>query len=486
MNLTLDNATLLLVAGTLYLLLPLSVWLILRMPRQRAPLVWCTGGMVGGVGLLLIGARGQIHDVVSYAVGQPLLAVGAWLTAQSLRIDIGRAWSWWLIGLGTLAYAGLLALLLPLASAPTLGVVIRLANLGVLLLLIWAAWQVSQAEKSRNALTIAAAYALQAGGVLANLWAAAMGSSDIVVATSGPVGVAVSLLTLLVALVASMAYLGLALDRAELSHLSVARQVARTQQRQERRQALVHLDRERLLSMLTDSLGHAMTQPLTAALLRVETELRALQLAPLNVTRLQTGLTHVVSELRRTGETVERIRHFLRPAPTQGAPVNLTAVLRQVHLLLRQEAINRQTALQFPARMPAVWVLGDELQLAQAVLQLVRNAMDAVNNSALKRVTVTLESGPEQVRLCVRDTGPGLPAEVLQREPDAVAHQAHSLQGIGLFVVESIARQHHGSLLLDNLASLGAVVTLVLPCHHAHDASDESAPFHPRPEHLGL
>ena len=479
MNLTLDNATLLLVAGTLYLLLPLSVWLILRMPRQSAPLVWCTGGMLGGVGLLLIGARGQIHDVVSYAVGQPLLALGACLTAQSLRIDTGRAWSWWLVGLGTLAYAGLLALLLPWVSAPTIGVVNRLANLGVLVLLTWAAWQLGQAEKSRNALTIAVAYALQAGGELANLLAASMGSSDILVAASGPVGVAVSLLTLLVALVASMAYLGLALDRAERSHLSVARQVARAQQWQERRQALVHLDRERLMSMLTDSLGHAITQPLTAALLRVETELRALQLAPLNAGQLQNGLTHVVSELRRSGETVERIRHFLRPAPTQGAPVDLTAVLRQVHLLLHQEALNRQTALQFPARMPPVWVLGDDLQLAQAVLQLVRNAMDAVNNSAHRRVTVTLEAGPEHVRLCVRDSGPGLPREVLQREFAHANQHAHSLQGIGLFVVESIARQHHGSLLLDNLGSLGAVVTLVLPCHHPHDAPDESAPLPP-------
>ena len=66
MSLSLDNSTLLLVAGTLYLLLPLSIWLILRMPRERAPLIWCVGGMLGGMGVLLMGARGQIHDLRSY------------------------------------------------------------------------------------------------------------------------------------------------------------------------------------------------------------------------------------------------------------------------------------------------------------------------------------------------------------------------------------------------------------------------------------
>lgn len=475
MSLSLDNSTLLLVAGTLYLLLPLSIWLILRMPRERAPLIWCVGGMLGGMGLLLMGARGQIHDLLSYAVGHPLLALGAWLVAQSLRMDTGRAWSWWLIGLGTLAYAAVLALLLPYASAPTIGVVIRLVNLGVLVLLIWAAWQVGQSEKSRNALTIAVVYGLQACGVLSNLISASMGSSDILIAASGPVGVVVNLLTLIVALVASMAYLGLALDRVERSQLSVARQAARTQQWQERRRALVHLDRERLLSMLTDSLGHAMTQPLTAALLQVETQLWALRQAPLNVARLQNGLEYLVSELRRTGETIERIRHLLRSTPTQGKPVDMTAVLRQVDLLLRQEAINRRTVLQFPARMPPVWVLGDELQLSQALLQLVRNAIEAVQGAAERRVSVTLESKLEQVRLYVSDSGPGLPKEVLLREFAQTAQHAHSLQGIGLFVVESIARQHHGSLLLDNPGSCGAVVTLVLPCHHPLVAPDEPA-----------
>ena len=476
MNLNLDSRTLLLVAGTLYLLLPWSVWLVLRMPRQQAALVWCLGGMVGGLGLLLMGARDPWDHGLSDAVGQPLLALGAVLVAQSFQMDLGRAWPWRSVAVGAAACAAVLAGMFWWVDTDLLGRVSGGVNMGALLWLMWAAWQVGRAERSRNAMTLAWAYTVQAGGLMANWVGSLLGTSDISMAHSGPVGVGLSLLTLTVALVASMAYLGLALDRSELSHLSLARQRARTQQWQERREALVELDRERLLSVLADSLGHAITQPLTAALLRVETEIMPLKFGALDPQRLAQNMAHVVLELRRASETIERIRHFLRPAPTQGAPVDLTAVLRQVDLLLRQEAINRQIALHFPARMPPMWVLGDALQLAQAVLQLVRNAMDAVSDLAQRRVTVTLVATPEQVRLSVRDSGPGLPAEVLQREPDAVAPKAHSLQGIGLFVVESIARQHHGSLLLDNPPSLGAVVTLVLPCHHPHAASDESVP----------
>lgn len=478
MSLILDNRTLLLVAGALYVLLPLSVWLILRMPRQQAALTWCAGGVVCGIGLLLMGAHGQLANEISYAMGHPLWTLGALLVSQSLRMDCDRAWSWWPLGLGVLGFAGVLLVLLPWAPPEQLGVLIRAVNLLSVGLLIISAWQLARAEKSRNALTIAVAYGVQALSTAINLLMAVLGFSHITVQQTCVAGALVSLTTLAVALVASMAYLGLALERAERTRLAAARELARQQQWQEKRQALAHLDRERLLCTLTDSLGHAMAQPLTAALLRVQTELQALKMGVVNEKRLQIGLGHVVSELRRTGETVDRIRHFLRPAPTLSAPVDLTQVLRRLDLMLRQEAINHQTQLvfKFKRQREPVWVLGDELQLTQAVLQLVRNALRAVSQISQRQVTVSLNRTERQVRLCVSDSGPGLPPEVLRRTAKPMAHAAHSLQGVGLFVVEGIALSHHGELLLDNSAYSGAVVTLVLPCqpcpsHPPHDST---------------
>ena len=72
----LNIRTLLLVAGGMYVLIPFSVWFALGLPRQRLPLLWCVGGFLAGVGLVLMGLRGKIDDGLSYVLGQPLMCFG--------------------------------------------------------------------------------------------------------------------------------------------------------------------------------------------------------------------------------------------------------------------------------------------------------------------------------------------------------------------------------------------------------------------------
>ncbi len=466
----LDNRTLLLVAGTLYVLLPLSTWLVLRWPRQVAPRVWTAGGVIGGIGLLLMGLRGHVPDGLSYVVGQPLLALGAALVAQSLRMDLGRPWPWSWLAAATGLYAGVLAILLPWANASVLGVLIRSVNLGVVLLLVVSAWQVGQREDSRNARTIAGVYGVQALGIMANLWNAILGTRDIQTLASQPVSVAVSLLTLLVALSASMAYLGLALERSVRLQVLSAREHARQQEWLARRDALVALDRERLMTVLTDSLGHAMAQPLTAAMVRVQMAQRLVRAPAQDGPLLQETLGHVVRQLRRTSDTIDQVRQWVRPPRFSTAPVDLSDLLQALGQLLRQEAINRGVRLDWHGLETPVWVSGDGLQLSQAVLQLVRNALQAVSEpapslkaTARPQVRVQLETAGATARLRVTDNGPGFAQEWLQSMGQDGVRPPQRLQGMGLFVAQSIAHLHQGSLTLSNSVSGGACASLELP-----------------------
>jgi len=459
----LDNRTLLLVAGGLYVLLPLSVWVVLRMPRQPAPVLWCSGGVLGGVGLMLMGLRGAVPDTLSYLVGQPLIALGAMLLAQSLRLDLGRAWASQRVALVAAVYTGILWALLDSEQVLAVDGIIRSVNLLAVLLLARAAWQVGRAEGSRNAMLIAAGFCVQAAGILANLVNSLQGSVDLHTLSGSRVAVAVSLVTLLVSLVSAMGYLGLALERMARRQLASARELSRATQRHERREALVRLERERLLSILADSLAHQIMQPLTAALLRVRTGQRQLALGALDSERQTRWVEHAVEDIRRAGATVERVRGLIRPVSPRQEPVDMRAVLRDVQQLLRQEAIIRQVGVRFSLPAQRAHVMGDALELCQAVLQVARNAMAALAGQPRRELSVVLDAMGDQVRVLIADTGPGFPGTSLRPASGQGLPRLRSLQGIGLFVVQSIVERHQGEVLLSPSQSGGAVVTMSFP-----------------------
>lgn len=473
----LDNRTLLLVAGGMYVLLPLCTWLVLRMPRQAAPVLWCAGGVLGGVGLVLSGLRGRVDDFLSYVVGQPMLALAVLLVTQSLRHDLGKVWPWRYVWMLTGLYAAALWMLLPGTPAAVLGVMIRGVNLAVVLSLVATAWRVGRAEGSRNATTIAVAYAFQAAGIVFNLVNAWHGSPDIQVNPGSNVSVAVNLLVLMVSLVAAMSYLGLSLERSVRTHIALVQEMTRAEQRQQRRKELVALDRDRMLSVLANSLGHALTQPLTAALVRVQTMQRQMARPTPDLERLKHGVGHVIHEIRRASETVERIRHLVQPLSTRTMAVELQSLLRDVDLLLRQEAINRQITMRFPEPGEPAWIMGDPLQLRHALLQVLLNAMSAITDRQTREVTVTLRRTQQKLIISVSDSGPGLPAAMLQQKQHSGAvAKVDSLQGIGLFVVQSILKAHHAQLLMENDPAGGAVVTLELPRHHPTESPSHASP----------
>jgi signal transduction histidine kinase len=459
-----DNRTLLLAAGSLHVLLPACVWLVLGMPRQRAPLHWCAGGMMAGTGLVLMGLRGSVPDALSYLVGQPLMLLGSLALAQSLRLDLGRAWRWrWLV-LVTALYTALVAVMLQQASLPTLGMGLRAANLVAVVLILEAAWKLAHAENSRNASLITAGVGLQAAAILTNLVHAARGSSDIQTLQSSHWSVTASLLMLLVSLMVSMGYLGMGLERSRRRQLHLAREVAGAEQWRERRDALVRRDRERLLGLLADSLCHEVLQPLTAALLRLQLAQRQLN-AGADRQALLPAVDDVIRNLRQAIETVQRIRCFVRPLSNNCAPVELGALIRDLSLLLSKTVQDKQLDLRLTLPDAPVWVMGDALQLSQALLQLVRNATTALQGRRPQVVQIGLACRENQIQLTVSDTGPGLPAAVLQRHDRSSGAWPRSLEGIGLFVVRSIVLRHEGTLLLGNVPTGGAEVAVVLPRH---------------------
>lgn len=463
MTLGLDARTLVLVAGGMCMLLPLSIWMILRMPPQFAPLLWCVSNLLGGVGLILMALRGRIDDFLSYGLGNPLLAIGLLGAAQSLRLELGRPMPWRWITWFAFVYAGSTWVLLAVADPKAMVFLAPIFNFVALSALVVSAWQIGREQSSRNAMTIAVAYGVEALCVIVNLLNALKGSSPMRTFASDRVAVAVGLLTLIVVIVASMGYLGLALERMVRRNLALAADMELARQWQERRRTLVALDRERTLMMLAGSLGHALTQPLTAAMLRFQTCIRRIASGAIQPAALLEALEKAGDDIRRTSEIVQRIRNFVRPSEVCHIPLDLVPLLGEVEKLLRQEAINRKIHLVFDLGDAPVWVTADALQLSQAVLQVLHNAMTAATSKKPQWVRLSLRTTNTDARIQVSDSGPGLSMSLL-KEPFGADRSFHqSMHGIGLFVVRDIVQQHHGRLELQNSTTAGAIVSIVLP-----------------------
>lgn len=461
MNVVLDQRTLILLVSVFYLVLPPAVWLVLGRPRTRGPVLWCGGSLLGGVGFALMGMRGAIPDALSYLVGQPLLILGALMATQSLRSDLARPWPWSALLGAVLGYAAVLAYLLDNAQAPTLGALIRAANLTVMLGLVHAAWAVSRAERSRNALTIALAYGAQILGIVVNLASSWRGSSDIHTLQGSVANQVAYLIMILVGLVGSMAYLGLALERSHASAFGLAQEASRREQWRKRRQAMAQADRTHLLVLLTESLSQALLQPLTGASLNLQLAQRELRKQPQGSAQARQWLSEVIAGILSANATIERIRALVKPAPRHPETVDLARVLQDVQQLVRAQTMSQKTLLQLDPVPQDTTLRGDRIALTHALLQLLHNALTAVNTQALREVRLSVWQDGHQVGIRVSDSGPGFTDATLQAMKSRFQPAQASLQGTGLQVVRSIVKQHGGQMSLSNPPTGGACVSLL-------------------------
>jgi signal transduction histidine kinase len=438
---------------------------------QRAPVLWSAGGFLAGLGVVLMSLRARVSDEVSYVIGQPLMLLGILLAIMSLRADLrGRAVWVGLVAVG-FVYALLLWWLLPAATHQTLGMVIRAVNMTAMLTLALTAWQVALSEASRSARVIALAFGLQAVGIGVNLVNASLGSSDIHTLAGGSAIVLTSLVFLVCSIAASVGFFGLFLERATRREVQEAEALARWQQWRDRNSLIVQLELERILSVLSRSLGPEIRQPLTAATLHVQHGQRMLLQGSEAAEPLLAVVERVIHNIRRTDDTTRRMRHLLTPPRHDAEAVACDGLLHDVSRLVLTEAISRGVTVRFPPPGRTAWVKGDPLHLKHALLQVVRNAQWAVRGREPAEVHVSLVVTALQVRVHVADTGPGLPPAVLERYNRAQGGWPALEHGIGLFVVQSILEQHDGWLLLDNSPAGGAVVTLVLPRYAPADAT---------------
>ncbi len=253
-------------------------------------------------------------------------------------------------------------------------------------------------------------------------------------------------------------HLAVALQRASLySNLQSA-----LRQEQTIRSQLVQSERLALVGRLLASVSHELNNPLQAIqnalfLLKDEENLSAQGKQDLEI---------ILSEAERMAALIERLRSAYRPIRIRDfEPVQINNTVEDVYALIATLMRHKEIAFEFlpDADLPPVPGISD--QLRQVILNLFLNAAEIMQPGG--HLTVQTCNLPEQneILITVKDTGPGIDAEILPHIFEPFITSKHTGTGLGLTITHDIIQQHHGRIQAKNIPDGGAISSVWLPRH---------------------
>ena len=161
------------------------------------------------------------------------------------------------------------------------------------------------------------------------------------------------------------------------------------------------------------------------------------------------------------GRMVEEFVTYARLPMSVFAQENLVSIVRKT-VFSAQTANPDITYVQDLPNTPLV-IMCDEAQLGQALLNLLKNAAEAMEASSKKEIRVTLTTSDASITLVVEDSGPGFPADKIESLTEPYVTTRAKGTGLGLAIVKRTIEEHKGTLALSNREDGGARVTIVLP-----------------------
>ncbi|TCK34541.1 PAS domain S-box-containing protein [Paraburkholderia sp. BL8N3] len=238
------------------------------------------------------------------------------------------------------------------------------------------------------------------------------------------------------------------------------------QQLHEAQTELARVTRVTTLGELSASIAHEVGQPLSAIVTNGEACLRWLGRETPQLDEVQSCVTSIISEGRRAGEIVHRIRTLAKRDTPAKMPLDLSDVINDVVILTQREVLNHQVALRLKLATGLPPLLGDRVQLQQVIINLVMNGLQSMNANGNAPRELTIESRQDDdghLVVEVQDTGTGIEPENSKRLFDAFFSTKPNGMGIGLSICRSIIEAHGGRMRASNNAGRGATFQCSLP-----------------------
>jgi signal transduction histidine kinase len=256
-------------------------------------------------------------------------------------------------------------------------------------------------------------------------------------------------------------FIGSTMDITERKRVDAALQEARAE--------LERVTRVTTMGELAASIAHEINQPLAGVVTSANAGLNWLAANPPDLARTRETLERILRDGTRGGEVLSRIRTLFKRTPPAKTLVGMNQTVRDVLALIAGELRqhNIELSLELASRLPAI--SGDSIQLQQVLLNLIKNAIEAMagkpNGQGTLRITSRfgeLDGNPAAV-VEVSDTGVGFSDSDTSRLFEAFHTTKSQGMGMGLWISRSIIENHHGRLTASSNNGPGATFMIMLP-----------------------
>lgn len=211
---------------------------------------------------------------------------------------------------------------------------------------------------------------------------------------------------------------------------------------------LLHANRVTTMGELSASLAHEINQPISGAITNASTCLRHLNREEPDLAGAKVAASRVIRDANRAAEIINRVKLFFRKGVVSKEPVNLNEMIREMEIMLHNEAIQHSVSMQTKLAADLPVIVADRVQLQQVLMNLMMNGIDAMKavDGPRQLTLCTRSGGNEPLLVSVEDTGVGLPANYAGQIFSAFFTTKEHGTGMGLRISQTIIEAHGGRL----------------------------------------
>jgi two-component system sensor kinase FixL len=235
----------------------------------------------------------------------------------------------------------------------------------------------------------------------------------------------------------------------------------------EKESELAYAARFSLVSGMATALAHEINQPMAAVRALARAVQEQLRSARSDLKRVDQNLTRMIAEIDLAGGILRHMRAFLRRGRPQMSTIDVPIMLEDTLVLIRPQASSKHIQIDLECASDLPCIHGDRIQLQQVVLNLVRNAVDAIIevNRTDARIRVTAQSSDDlaSLEIGVLDNGPGIPTDRVDQLFRPLTTSKKEGLGLGLSISLAIVEAHGGRIWLHSGQSGATEFRLSLP-----------------------
>ena len=244
---------------------------------------------------------------------------------------------------------------------------------------------------------------------------------------------------------------------------------------QELQAELMHISRLNALGEMASALAHELNQPLSAISNYLKGGRRLLERANPDIERVGEAMDKAADQALRAGQIIRRLRDFVSRGESEPEITSLSKLVEEASALALIGAKEHSVRVSYRFNPKVDLVLADKVQIQQVILNLIRNATDAMMTSPRRELIIRTDTAAEPgfARVSVADTGPGLSAEIIDRLFQPFVSTKAQGMGVGLSISRTIVEAHGGRIWAEPNPNGGATFQFILRRMQTNEAEHE-------------